>query len=217
MHQTGRSSEAEVEYRSALAIYQKLAEENPASTEIRRRLGFIFNNLGSLLLNVAGRPAAAEAEFRKAMTIKQKIADDNPAVTEFRNDVALSHRNLGETLSQEGRPSESEAEYRTAVAIYQKLAQDNPAVSEFRSSLADSLSSRAPAAPDGPVDGIGGRVLQGAGDTAKAGRRQPGGHRVPARPGSQPPQSGLPTGGVGQAVGGGKGVSHGDRDLSETG
>ena len=79
-----------------------------------------------------GKPAEAEAEFRTAVAILQKLADDNPAVTEFRSYLALSHNNLGTLLSETGKPS-----------------------------------------------GGGGRVPQGGGDPAEAGRRQPRRHRIP--------------------------------------
>ena len=36
---TGQPAEAEAEYRKAIAIYQKLADENPAKTEIRHGWG----------------------------------------------------------------------------------------------------------------------------------------------------------------------------------
>lgn len=140
---TGRPAEAGAEYRKALAIYEKLVQENPTNTEYRRRLGMVYNNLGGLLLNVAGRLPEAEAAFRTAMQIKQQIADDNPAVTDLRNDVALSQRNLGEVLSQMGRAAESQSEFQKSIAIYQKLAEDNPTLSEFRGNLADGHSALA--------------------------------------------------------------------------
>ena len=137
LHQTGKTSEAEAEYRKALAIQQKLADDNPAVTDFRSSLAISHNILGNLLA-VTGRSSEAEAEYRKALAIQQKLADDNPAVTEFRNRLAISHNNLGNLLSDTGKPSEAEAEYRKALAIHQKLADDNPAVTEFRGFLAAS-------------------------------------------------------------------------------
>ena len=43
---TGKSSEAEAEYRKALAIQQKLADDNPAVADFRSRLASSHNNLG---------------------------------------------------------------------------------------------------------------------------------------------------------------------------
>ncbi len=88
LSKTGKSSEAEAEYRKALAIQQKLADDNPAVTYFRSNLALSHNILGWLLLSKTGRPSEAEAEFRKALAIQQKLADDNPAVTHFQRDLA---------------------------------------------------------------------------------------------------------------------------------
>ena len=130
-------SEAEAEFRKALAIYQKLADDNPAVTEFRSGLAGSHNNLGFLLADT-GKPAEAEAEYRKALAIYQKLADDNPAVTEFRSSLAGATTTSASCCGDTGKPAEAEAEYRKAMAIHQKLADDNPAVTDFRSSLAKS-------------------------------------------------------------------------------
>ena len=80
---TDKKSEAEAEYRKAIALRQKLADDYPAVTEFRSDLARSHNNLG-VLLNETGRQSEAEAEYRKAIALHQKLADDNPAVTEFR-------------------------------------------------------------------------------------------------------------------------------------
>ena len=46
LSQTGKQSEAEAEFRKALAIGQKLADDNPAVTEFRSDLAGSHNNLG---------------------------------------------------------------------------------------------------------------------------------------------------------------------------
>ena len=62
---SGKQSEAEAEYRKAIALYQKLADDYPAVTQYRSDLASCLNNLG-LLLNHMGRQSESEAEFRKA-------------------------------------------------------------------------------------------------------------------------------------------------------
>ena len=59
---TGRSSEAEAEYRQGLAIYRKLAQDHPAVTEFRSRLAFIRDDFAWLLSQYgpsigSGRPS----------------------------------------------------------------------------------------------------------------------------------------------------------------
>ncbi len=122
------------------------------------------------LLASTGKPAEAEAEFRKALALRQKLADDNPAVTEFRSGLAYSHNDLGGLLSEQGQ-----------------------------------------------AGGGGGRVPQGAGDPAEAGRRQPRRHRIPQRPGGQPLRPRHPAVEHGQASGGGGRVPQGAGDPAEAG
>jgi tetratricopeptide (TPR) repeat protein len=138
MH-TSDSANAEAEFRDALAIYQKLADDIPAVTEFRSRLADSHHGLGWSMSEV-GKPVEAEAEYRKALAIQQKLADDNPAVTEFRSRLADCHHNLGVLLFASGKSSEAEGEHRSALAIQQKLADENPAVIEFQNRLALSHS-----------------------------------------------------------------------------
>ena len=171
---TGKPSEAEAEYRKALAIDRSWPTTTPPSLEFRSDLAISHNNLGSLLSGT-GKSSEAEAEYRKALAIRQKLADDNPAVTDFRSDLAQSRDNLGMLLSGTGKSSEAEAEYRKALAILQKLADDNPAVTEVPQPPGVQPQPTSASLLDeyGQVIGSGGRVPQGAGDPAEAGRRQP--------------------------------------------
>ena len=87
---TGKPAEAEAEFRKALAIRQKLADDNPAVTDFRSRLADSHINLG-ILLSETGKPAEAEAEYRKALAIRQKLADDNPSVIDFRGGLSYDY------------------------------------------------------------------------------------------------------------------------------
>ncbi len=126
------------------------------------------------LLSNTGKPAEAEAEYRKAMALYQKLADDDPAVTEFRSDLAWSHRSLADLLSKTGKPAEAEAEYRKALATLAEAGRRQPRRHRIpQQPGGQPLQPRHPAVEDGQASGGGGRVPQGAGDPAEAGRRQP--------------------------------------------
>jgi tetratricopeptide (TPR) repeat protein len=129
----GKPAEAEAELRNALAIQQKLADDNPAVTKFRNSLAYSHFNLGRVSSGM-GKPVAAAAEYRKAMALWQKLADDSPAVTEFRRNLSWSQGGLANLLS----PAEAEAEHRKAVALWQKRAADNPADTDYRQRLAAS-------------------------------------------------------------------------------
>jgi hypothetical protein len=65
---TGKFPEATAEYRAVLAICQKLVDDNPDVTILRRRLVLAHLDLGELLA-MTGKPTEAEAECRAALAI----------------------------------------------------------------------------------------------------------------------------------------------------
>ncbi len=122
----GKSAEAAVECRQALAIQQKLANENPAVTEFRNRLAASHHNLANLLADM-GKASEAEAEYRKVLAIHQKLADDNPAIPYFQLDLASSLLNVGWLLAQSGKTVEAIGYYKREEAILKKLADASSA------------------------------------------------------------------------------------------
>jgi hypothetical protein len=57
----GASTAFRMRYRKALAVFQKLADNNPAATGFRGRQAARHNNLRMLLSNL-GKPSEAEAD-----------------------------------------------------------------------------------------------------------------------------------------------------------
>ena len=174
--------EAEAEYRKAMAIGQKLADDNPAVTGFRSDLANSHNNLG-ILLSDTGKPSEAEAEFRKAIAIVAEAGRRQPRRHRIPQHLANNHDNLGFLLSGMGKPSEAGTELRKAIAVHQKLADDNPAVIEFRKGLANNHNSLACATVgDRQADGGGGRVPRGDRDHGEGRRRRPQGLGAPGIP-----------------------------------
>ena len=190
--QTGKPSEAEAEYRKALAIQQKLADDNPAVDRFRSGLARTHHNLGSVLSDT-GKSTEAEAEYRKALAIQRKLVDDNPAVTRFRSDLAGNHNNLGILLSNTGKSSASGGRVPQGAGDPAEAGRRQPRRHRFpQPPGGEPRQPRHAAVRDGQVVGSGGRVPQGAGDPAEAGRRQPRRHPIPQRPGEQPHQPRQP-------------------------
>jgi tetratricopeptide (TPR) repeat protein len=131
-------SEAATEYRKALALDQKLAEDNPAVTRFRSDLGYSLNALGEALSRSDQREA--ESEFRRALALFEKLTAENPHVIEFLRGIEASHYHLYWLLSKMGRLAEEKAEHRRLVATFEKLAVDNPSVPEFRQYQAGMLT-----------------------------------------------------------------------------
>jgi tetratricopeptide (TPR) repeat protein len=128
---TDRPGQAEVEYRQALEIFQKLAADFPAAADIRSGLAASHGNLANMLA-LTGKQGEAEATYRKALAFYQKLAEDNPGVTEFDSEPAICHDNLARFLKKIGKPDKAETEYRAALAIWQRLANVNAKITDYQ-------------------------------------------------------------------------------------
>jgi serine/threonine-protein kinase len=135
LSRTWKPADGLQEYQKALAIRQKVADANPAVTEVQRDLARSHNMVG-LSLFWMEQPAEALKEYQQALAIQQKVADANPAGTQFQSDLARSHHNIGDVLFKTGKPAKALADLHKALAIQQKVADANPAVTAFQSDLA---------------------------------------------------------------------------------
>src|SRR5262245_66485806 len=102
-------AEAEPEFRTALAIQQKLADENAAVVDIRNYLANIHLHLGNVL-RLTDKVSAAEAEFHEAMAIYQKLIDQYPAITRSHRNLALCRSDCGFLLSGTARHRQAAAD-----------------------------------------------------------------------------------------------------------
>ena len=66
LFQTGKAAEAEAEFREALALQQKLADDNPAVIDCRNRVAQSHMNLGSLLSQTAKRGRRRPSSTRRS-------------------------------------------------------------------------------------------------------------------------------------------------------
>ena len=130
----GRPSEAEAEFRAALAIRRELADENPAVLDFRKRLAQVHINIGGLRL-LTNKPRESETEFRAALALLLALAGENPANATFRGELGLCHANLATALRAMGRTAEAEAELRAGLAIQQERADASPTVPALRARM----------------------------------------------------------------------------------
>jgi eukaryotic-like serine/threonine-protein kinase len=139
--QTGKPAEAEPEFRTAIAIQQKLADDNPGNTAFRVLLANSRVHLGNVL-KLMGKVSDAEAEFRVAMAIYQKLADGNPEDNAFRDALAGSLNCLGAVVRSVGRLTEAKRGYEQAIALLEQQVQQNPTDPWHRYFLASSIRQR---------------------------------------------------------------------------
>jgi tetratricopeptide (TPR) repeat protein/CHAT domain-containing protein len=121
-----RQLEAAVEaYQQALAIYRRLAQQQPQVYE--PYLAMTLNNLGTALWGLRRLKAAVEA-YQQALAIRRRLAQQQPQL--YEPDLATTLNNLGIALRGLRRLEAAVEAYQQALAIYRQLAQQQPQVYE---------------------------------------------------------------------------------------
>ncbi len=101
----GQPLEAAPELLAALAIDQKLADDDPAEDPFRVAMPLTaFNGLDWMLAQ-RGKPAQAEAELRVALALFRKPVEDKPKASFLRDSAARIYNNLSVVLRRLGRPA----------------------------------------------------------------------------------------------------------------
>jgi tetratricopeptide (TPR) repeat protein len=135
VHESGLPTQAESEFRSALAINQKLSDDHPTVPSFRSDLALSLHNLG-LLLARSGRRAEAMGLHREELAILEKLTEQNPDVPHYRGELANAEVDAAAALLISGRSGESRALCERAVTLYEDLIRVNP---QFRQGLAEAL------------------------------------------------------------------------------
>jgi tetratricopeptide (TPR) repeat protein len=117
---SGKPAAAEAEYRKALALGQKLADENPRHLEYRRELAEI-NGLLAATVRQLGRPADAREAFDRAIALLEQLVKESPAQTEFRSHLASSLRGRGLSRRDLRDPAGAAAGARRALDLFNGL------------------------------------------------------------------------------------------------
>ena len=109
-------------YTETLALFRKLAAENPAA--YTPNVAVTLNNLGALHWNTC-EYVKAEKEYTEALGIRRKLASENPAA--YAPDVAMTLNNLAMLHDVNDKYETAEKEYTEALGLYRQLADENPA------------------------------------------------------------------------------------------
>ena len=120
--ETGKASEAEAEYRAAISIQQKLADDNPAVTEFRSDLAISHNDLGESA-RVGKR--RRRGRVRRA-AIRQRLPTITPP-SPVSQHLANSHNDLARLLASTDNASER-GRVPHGAGNPAEVAEDHPAV-----------------------------------------------------------------------------------------
>jgi tetratricopeptide (TPR) repeat protein len=111
---------AELSYRRAVALFEKLVADFPDVAEHRKVLSECLTNLGILLM-VPRRLPAAEAAHRRAIDHRAELAAKFPGVPAYHSALAGSYVNLGIAIRDQGKPEASLEWFAKAIALLETL------------------------------------------------------------------------------------------------
>jgi serine/threonine protein kinase/tetratricopeptide (TPR) repeat protein len=105
---------------AALAIWERLAAEDPNEPEYQSELAGV-NGYRGALYREAGDVPRAERVLATARDLRQRLADDHPKVPAFRAGLARAHVALAELFRFSGRPADARAALKVALGLLEPL------------------------------------------------------------------------------------------------
>jgi tetratricopeptide (TPR) repeat protein len=126
-------------YQSALAIWRRLAAEDPEAAD-GGDVATALVRVGSIL-EVRGDLAGALERFREALALRLAAAQAYPAMKGWQVAVAFTHARVGAVLEGQQDVEGALASHRSCVAILRGLVEAEPANTDWQEGLSYSLRS----------------------------------------------------------------------------
>jgi tetratricopeptide (TPR) repeat protein len=131
----GSSSDAQADFRQAIAIRERLVRENPAAEDYQDGLGWCYAHLAGAQFQ-ADLLAEAAASYRQLVAIREQLVQDHPARTDYQHQLALGYRELGDLQVRAGHLDAASSAYRAALAIRERLLHAYPDSVALKAQLA---------------------------------------------------------------------------------
>ena len=140
-------SAAEKQYDEALALQQKLLDQDPANSLYQQELARTYYNRGILRYD-ARNVAGAESDFRAAIALLKPLAD-NPApaaiagtAPEPSQELARAYNNLA-NITRRNHPAAAMELYQQAISLAEALNRKQPDNRQYRLELAQYYNNLA--------------------------------------------------------------------------
>ena len=137
-----KTLQLEGSYPEAIAHWETLVKEEPASVRYRQGLAESLNVQGIQLANKGQQPEAL-ATYQKALVIFEALATERPNDPEAVHGVSYPYNNIGVILYQLGRYREALEQYQRAVEASRKAVLIQPASYQYRRGLGLELNNLA--------------------------------------------------------------------------
>ena len=121
----GKLEPALKSYRDGLAIFEKLAKEEPRNAGLQRDLSVSYNKVGDVQ-SAQGDLAGALKSSRDSLAIFEKLAKEEPRNAGLQRDLSVSYNKVGDVQSMQGDLVGALKSYSDSLAIREKLAKQEP-------------------------------------------------------------------------------------------
>jgi eukaryotic-like serine/threonine-protein kinase len=133
---TGSKPEAVIQYRQAVALWEKLVWKKPDNPDYQANLAQTLNDLGIVLLHVEGRLDEALDTFCQAQKMIELLISVHPESFSQRLALGLVLQNIAEIQRLQGKPDKAITSIERALTIESQLAAEGIQSLETRIALA---------------------------------------------------------------------------------
>ena len=133
----GKLEPALKSYRDGLAIFEKLAKQDPGNAGWQRDLSVSYNKVGDTQ-SAQGDLAGALKSYRDSLAIREKLAKQDRGNAGWQRDLSVSYNKVGDVQSAQGDLAGALKSSRDSLAIFEKLAKRDPSNAGWQADLAFS-------------------------------------------------------------------------------
>jgi tetratricopeptide (TPR) repeat protein len=129
-----RPAEAEIQYRQAVEIQERLVRERSEEPGLRLHLASSLINLASVISDPPRR-SEAESLLDRGRALQEQLVREYAAVPLYRLRLGRTFRTLADLMENQGRSAEAKTQHRRSIEIREGLVRDFPGQPEYRRDL----------------------------------------------------------------------------------
>jgi tetratricopeptide (TPR) repeat protein len=116
-----QNQEAAAEYKTAIAQFEALRQDDPANPGYRDMQAGAYNWLGEAERVLETSHAEAESAYSSAIGLQEDLCRRYPAEPIYKQNLARTYDNRGILRAATGAPTQAEADYREAIRLLDSL------------------------------------------------------------------------------------------------
>ena len=143
----GKLGEAQAAYEQYLAIFQRLAEQDPSNAGWQRELAVAHSRVGGVF-EAQGKLGEAQEAYEQYLAISRRLAEQDPSNAGWQRDLGVAYSRVGDAFEAQGKLGEALTAYEEAARVMRALSEAAPDSPQWKTERRlcerrrDSLRSR---------------------------------------------------------------------------